>query len=116
MMLHSPFTSSSSNAEQQGAIDVLKRYTLDESLREFDIIHIYPGKYTDGNGFWDSCLFDIHAYNMKTKTFAVFTDRDGIEIDYKPAWIGVYADGSTFVRFDRMITFDVFQAMRLRVA
>ncbi|HEY8365049.1 MAG TPA: hypothetical protein VIK84_05705 [Haloplasmataceae bacterium] len=99
--------------EVQDKINVLNKYTIDKNLSEFDIFHLYPeNKPAYPNGFYDSRFFELWGFNTKTMTKSNLGRHDGIISYFNPMpikMIRIFADGSTFIRFTKVITIDCFQ-------
>jgi hypothetical protein len=87
--------------EVKKEIAVLKKYTINDKLEEFQIIHLYAEKDPAfPNGFTDSRFFQLWGFNPKTmekkdlgRKDAIYTSKCTIE------GMGIFADGSTFMKF-----------------
>lgn len=106
----------SNDAAQQIFIDSLNTYEYDESLKTFNLFHIYQREYTGDAGFADSCFFDLVGYNFEQKKRSKFERRDGLRLEAQPDIIRIYADGSTLVRFENLVTVDPWQEAVIRYA
>ena len=103
--------------EVQEELDYLKKYSKDESgeLEEFDIIHLYGGEIAYPDGYCDSRFFKLVAYNTEKMLYNEWDNRDGItftngvDIDF----IRIFLDGSTLIKFKKMIYLDIFQDVRV---
>jgi hypothetical protein len=98
----------------QKRIDVLNKYAIDNTLSSCDIIHIYPKGLAYPNGYYDARFFDMHIYNTQTWTKRIIEDRDGLSFDKSATDIyimRIYADGSTFIRFQSVHYLDIFQCV-----
>ena len=100
------------SAEQKYHIDLLDDYELDENLEEFHIFHLYASGYTNGNGYNDSMFFTLDGYNKYTKTYNSWEGRDRLMFGdgVCPKYVGIYADGSTIVLFDKVVGLNIWQA------
>lgn len=87
--------------EVKKKIAYLKKYTINDMLEEFQIIHMYPEKDPAfPEGFTDSKFFQLWGFNLKTMEKRDLGRKDGIFTkDATIEGIGIFADGSTFMKF-----------------
>jgi hypothetical protein len=97
----------------QANIDVLKDYIENEELSEFNIFHMYPGELCYPDGYFDSRWFELVGYNYCTMEFRKLGKHDGLRFDYiknpKVDIVRIFADGSTLIRFDNVVSIEMFQ-------
>lgn len=97
-------------------IAFLEEYKEDDGLQSCHIVHMYPRGLAYPNGYYDSQLFDLIAYNTRNMTKRNLGKHDGlaigegIEVDI----IRIFADGSTMIRFYHDVEFDLFQAVYIK--
>lgn len=105
--------------EVQKKIDVLNTYKVVDTLKEFNILHMYPKEIAYPNGYYDSCFFDAVLFNTVTMEKCVIPNRDGIQFlstekENVISGILIYADGSTVIVFKKLVTFDHLQCLFIR--
>ena len=99
--------------EVQERINILESYTVDDQLKTFEIVHMYPREFAFPNGYYDSKFFDLVLFNIETKTKRTIHNRDGIDFYSSSVpiqFIRIYADGSTLISFREEMTIDIFQS------
>ena len=87
-------------------IDYLSRYTEVENMEKCDILHLYNTKkyWADNDWFYDAMMFDLWAYNTKTKQKIYLWEKDEImPYDCGIQMIRIFVDGSTLVRFKELV-------------
>jgi hypothetical protein len=102
----------------QSKIDVLDTYSIDETLKSFHILHMYPGKLAYPNGYYDSRFFTLWGFNLDYKKKRNLGTHDSIELwesetknQAKVSLIRIFADGSTIVRFVAPVSLELGQAV-----
>lgn len=91
--------------EVQKRINILKKYKENPELNEFDIIHMYPDGLAYPNGFYDCQFFNVVGFNWDKMEKRCLGRHDrvnpveGVVVKY----IGIFADGSTWVRFEQPV-------------
>lgn len=107
--------------ETQPYIDLLDEYEINDELDSFDCFHIYPKELCvqgdDINGFVDSRFFDVIGFSFirhQKKNLGRHDELDFLPYTlYKPPEISrirIYADGSTFIRFTKPVSFLSYQS------
>ena len=104
--------------EVQECIDILKEYKENKDLNEFNIFHLYQKGLAYPNGYYDSMNFEVVGYNYEKMEFANLGRHDGMEMwdDAIVDNIGMFADGSTYVRFKNPIAVMNTQKLSVIVA
>lgn len=88
-------------------------YEEDKSLRECNIIHLWPREETGGKGLHDARFFQVVLFNTATMKYNIMNSLSDI------IWSGelcqpqhmaikkiyIYKDGATLIEFSRMIEF-----------
>lgn len=96
----------------QEHIDILTtKYKINQSLKHFDIIHMYPKRLAYPEGYIDSMFFDLHLFNTETMEKRIIESRD--ELSFESVAIRftrIYADGSTMFKFKHCCKIDIFQS------
>jgi len=99
----------------QRYIDILNEYTINKNLTRCNIVHLYPKEIAYPNGYFDSRFFNLHCFNTITMEKRIIEERDGlkfapmVQIDI----VRIYADKSTFIRFNKIYTLDIFQVVSI---
>jgi len=90
--------------EVQGKIDYLSKYKLDDTQKEFNILHMYPQELAFPNGFYDSMFFNLHLFNEINMTKRILKYHDELRFDtfIDIQIIRIFADGSTIIKFKSM--------------
>lgn len=94
----------------------LKDYKLNNSLSEFNILHLYPRSLAYPDGYWDSKFFDLVGYNYEIMEFRNIAERrDGLDFsnDVIISLIRIFADGSTLIRFKRKVKLNIYQSVEV---
>ena len=52
--------------EVREQIEILDKYQVDDTLKAFDIFHLYPGELAYPDGYQDSRFFNLVGFNTKT--------------------------------------------------
>ena len=84
-------------------LDTFARYTVDENLNEFDILHLYDtGKccIINDSGYKDARHFNLVGYNNELKKYRNLGQHDGIRIMEQVQFhsIKIFVDGSTLLK------------------
>ena len=94
---------------------VLTKYKENPELKEFNLIHIYPGELCadpetgEIYGFVDSRFFDAVLFNTITMEKRCLSNKDELDFMGKPIplrRIRVFADGATLIGFDTTMVVD----------
>jgi hypothetical protein len=99
-------------------LEKLNKYEIDDDLTEFNVLHMYPRRYVEGEGYVDSQFFDVHLYNWDTKPWKkrIIRNRDGLKFSQSVVTdiVRIYADGSTLIRFKPAASIDgIFQCLEI---
>jgi hypothetical protein len=100
-------------SEVKKYLDVLDKYTEDNDINEFSILHMYPQELAYPNGYYDSRFFELVGYNTEMMKFRRLGRHDGLSLDGdtpKIEIIRIFADGSTLIRFKKNIAVGMSQA------
>lgn len=103
-------------APVQARIDKLDKYEVNNSLQEFDVLHMYPGELAYPGGYHDARWFKLWGFNTMTMEKKDLGRHDGmIALNYAvPIQAsGIYADGSTYINLTRPIRIIQGQAVYL---
>lgn len=97
----------------------LDKYTLNEDLQSFNLLHIYPTKkQAFPNGYYDSMFFDLHLFNTSLKEKTVIKNRDGLDFfdcfNNDMDMVRVFVDGSFLMRFKTMKHFEKYQCVSIK--
>jgi len=96
---------------------VYSMYTNDETLSQFDVLHLYDTKkecYKDNSGFHDSRHFNVIGFLRSTRKKKDLGRHDEINMyeASKPiSRIRIFADGSTMIIFKEPISVDQGQSL-----
>lgn len=85
---------------------VLETYKIVNKLEECDILHLYNtwDYWMFSDWFIDSMMFDLWAFNTKTDERTYLGIKDEICPMDSIRMIRVFADGSTLIRFNKLVT------------
>lgn len=90
--------------------EVYARYTSDESISEFDVIHLHDtGKccINDNSGYNDARHFNLIAYNTERKLKRDLGQHDAISTSAcKVQNVLIFIDGSTLIKFNHMVSIE----------
>jgi hypothetical protein len=93
--------------EVKERIDVLNTYKINNDLKSFNIIHIYPKENAFPNGYYDSKFFTFVGFNFESREKRIIEQRDGVNIDFSGhcnIMFRCYVDGSFMVKFPKPVT------------
>jgi hypothetical protein len=91
--------------------EVNTRYTENDKIQEFHILHLYPKELAYPNGFYDSQFFNLVGFNTETMERRDLGQHDGIRYDLgvRPQLTRIFADGSTLLKFYSPVGVESFQ-------
>jgi hypothetical protein len=91
--------------EVQQKLDILKRYSVNEELTTFDIIHMYPGEICYPNVYYDSRWFTAVIFNTETMEKRDIGQHDAIRFDSNCSieTSQVFVDGAFLIKFRRLV-------------
>ena len=95
--------------ELQHFIDALDEYQVDDSMKAFHILHMYPqNKLSFPNGYPDTRQFSIWVFNREKMTKRYLgRGHDDILIsrDVQVESVMLFLDGATVIRFRELVMF-----------
>lgn len=103
-------------APVQERVDFLDEYEINNRLKEFLILHLYPGELAYPHGYYDARWFQLWGYNqdvMQKRDLGqhdgAVTFGDGVTIK----GFRIFADGSTSIAFQEPVRVILAQAVIL---
>lgn len=90
--------------EIRSKVAILKKYSINKDLLEFNCLHMYPQKgFAYPEGYIDSKFFQLWGFNFSTMEKKDLGLRDGIVSSAPMIATGIFADGSTYLRFQSKV-------------
>ena len=92
--------------EVREQIEILDKYQVDDTLKAFDILHLYPGELAYPDGYQDSRFFNLVGFNTKTMKRRGLGRHDSLDFwnrVYSVKRIKIFADGSTMVEMENPV-------------
>lgn len=87
--------------------DIFNRYTENDKLELFDILHMYDTKklcLIKNSGYHDSRHFELVGYNLKLKQKRKLGLHDSVNLDRAPvSMVRIFIDGSTMIKFNHPV-------------
>jgi hypothetical protein len=92
--------------ETKKRVAILNKYEETDSLKEFDILHLYDDGYAYPDGYYDSRFFVLIGFNTKTMQKKDLGTHDAIDFwdDCVISKSQVYGDGAFLIKMAHMIT------------
>jgi hypothetical protein len=92
------------------------RYTQNDELSSFNILHLYPEDLAYPNGFYDSRWFRLVGFNTELNQRRELGAHDGVRFmeGVRVEIARVFADGSTLIRFASPVRVEGYQEAVIR--
>ena len=91
-------------------INILYDYAINEHLKSFHILHMYPKEIAYPNGYYDSRFAEVIGFNCDLMEKRNLGKRDGVDFwmadkNVEIMMIRIFADGSTMIKFFTPVTY-----------